>query len=147
MNACGQENTNNIYEVNNPQNTRLYLRLITEEYFELLRSFSDEKEHKFLKSIEEMLYEICENGNKVVSSFDRVSIADDLADLNYVIHGLSNVLGINLELVKAEVHSSNMSKLNPITGLADRDENNKVIKGANYFKPNILKVLEHASFI
>ena len=44
MVACGQEVSNNIYEPNSPQNTRLYLRLITEEYFELLRSFSEEKE-------------------------------------------------------------------------------------------------------
>ena len=40
-----------------------------------------------------------------------------------------------------------MSKLNPVTGLADRDKNNKVIKGVNYFKPDILKVLENESFI
>ena len=147
MVACGQEVSNNIYEPNSPQNTRLYLRLITEEYFELLRSFSEEKEYKFLENIQGMLYEICESGDKVISSEKRISIADDLADINYVCHGLANVLGINLQLVKEQVHASNMSKLNPVTGLADRDKNNKVIKGVNYFKPDILKVLENESFI
>lgn len=146
MIACDQEVSDNIYEKNSEINTRLYLRLILEEVSELLISISPEDQHYSIKSAFDLLLPMCDNGNRQLTVLEKINIADDLADINYVVHGLSNAIGINLEVVKDEVQRSNMSKLDPMTGKALRDENNKVIKGPNYFKPQIYKVLEHESF-
>lgn len=146
MIACDQEVSNNIHEKNSEINTRLYLRLILEEVSELLMSVSPESQHYFIKNTFDLLYPLCDNGKRQLTVSEKVNIADDLADINYVVHGLSNAIGVNLETVKDEVQRSNMSKLDPSTGKALRDENNKVIKGPGYFKPQIYKVLEHESF-
>ena len=146
MVACDQEVSDNIYEKNSEINTRLYLRLILEEVSELLMSVSPEVQHHFIKSAFDLLVPICNNGDRQLTVLEKVNMADDLADINYVVHGLANAIGINLEVVKEEVQRSNMSKLDPLTGKALRDENNKVIKGHGYFKPQIYKVLEHESF-
>ena len=146
MVACDQEVSDNIYEKNSEINTRLYLRLILEEVSELLMSVSPEVQHHFIKSAFDLLVPICNNGDRQLTVIEKVNMADDLADINYVVHGLANAIGINLEVVKEEVQRSNMSKLDPLTGRALRDENNKVIKGPGYFKPQIYKVLEHESF-
>ena len=146
MVACDQEVSDNIYEKNSEVNTRLYLRLILEEVSELLMSVSPEVQHYFIKNAFDLLYPLCDNGNRQLTVLEKVNMADDLADINYVVHGLANAIGVNLEVVKDEVQRSNMSKLDPSTGKALRDENNKVIKGPGYFKPHIYKVLEHESF-
>ena len=146
MVACDQEVSGNIYEKNSEVNTRLYLRLILEEVSELLMSVSPETQHYFIKNAFDLLYPLCDNGNRQLTVLEKVNMADDLADINYVVHGLANAIGVNLEVVKDEVQRSNMSKLDPSTGKALRDENNKVIKAPGYFKPHIYKVLEHESF-
>lgn len=146
MIACEQEVSDNIYEKNSEINTRLYLRLILEEVSELLMSVSPETQHHFIKSVIELLVPVCNNGDRQLTVLEKVNMADDLADINYVVHGLSNAIGVNLEVVKDEVQRSNMSKLNPLTGKAIRDENNKVVKGPGYFKPQIYKVLKDESF-
>jgi len=146
MIACDQEVSGSVHENNSEVNTRLYLRLILEEVSELLMSVSPEAQHYFIKGAFDLLYPLCDNGSRQLTVLEKVNMADDLADINYVVHGLANAIGVNLEVVKEEVQRSNMSKLNPSTGKALRDENNKVIKGPGYFKPQIYRVLESESF-
>jgi len=73
---------------------------------------------------------------------DLVGIADALADITYVVYGTALTYGIDLDSVLAEVHRSNMSKLDrngkPITR-AD----GKVLKSQGYSPPNIAAVLQH----
>ena len=69
---------------------------------------------------------------------DLVEIADALTDLLYVTYGAGHAFGIDLNKCFQEVQNSNMSKLGkdgkPIT-----NEYGKVMKGPNYFKPNLSK--------
>ena len=71
---------------------------------------------------------------------DIVEVADALADLIYVIYGTALEFGIPLDEVLAEVHRSNMSKLGS-DGKPIYREDGKVIKGPNYFQPDIRGVL------
>lgn len=72
---------------------------------------------------------------------DLVEIADALGDMLYIIYGTAVSYGIPLEEIFDEIHRSNMSKLgedgNPIFR-----EDGKVLKGPNYFKPDISKYLK-----
>lgn len=70
-----------------------------------------------------------------------VEVADALTDLLYVIYGAGAAFGIDLDACFKEVHSSNMSKLMP-DGTVLRREDGKVLKGPNYFVPDLKKVLD-----
>ena len=71
---------------------------------------------------------------------DILEVADALTDILYVTYGAGHAFGINLDKCFNEVQESNMSKLDknnkPIF-----NENGKVMKGPNYFKPNLSKFL------
>ena len=72
---------------------------------------------------------------------DLVEIADALTDILYVTYGAGHAFGINLDKCFDEVQNSNMSKLD-INGKPIYNELGKVMKGPNYFKPNLKKFLE-----
>lgn len=69
-----------------------------------------------------------------------VEVADALADMVYVIHGTALAYGINLDVVLAEVHRSNMTKLGE-DGKPIYREDGKVVKGPKYEAPRIAEVL------
>lgn len=71
---------------------------------------------------------------------DVVESADALADLIYVIYGMAIECGINLDKVLAEVQASNLSKLMP-DGSVKLREDGKVLKGPNFFEPNVARAL------
>ena len=68
-------------------------------------------------------------------------VADALTDILYVTYGAGHAFGIDLDKCFAEVQSSNMSKLDE-NGKPIYNENGKVMKGPNYFKPNLQKFIE-----
>ena len=69
-----------------------------------------------------------------------LEIADALTDILYVVYGAGHAFGINLDKCFEEVQGSNMSKLDendkPIY-----NESGKVMKGPNYFKPDLTKFI------
>jgi len=67
-------------------------------------------------------------------------VADALTDILYVTYGAGHAFGINLDKCFDEVQNSNMSKLDN-NGKPIYNENGKVMKGPNYFKPNLMKFL------
>ena len=69
---------------------------------------------------------------------DIKEVADALTDILYVTYGAGHAFGINLDKCFAEVQSSNMSKLG-VDGKPIYNEKGKVMKGPNYFKPNLSK--------
>jgi len=69
---------------------------------------------------------------------DIKEVADALTDILYVTYGAGHAFGINLDKCFAEVQSSNMSKLGE-DGKPIFNEKGKVMKGPNYFKPNLNK--------
>ena len=71
---------------------------------------------------------------------DTVEAADALADLIYVIYGMALETGIDLAAVLAEVQRSNMSKLGA-DGKPVYREDGKVLKGPDYFAPDVAEVL------
>ena len=67
-------------------------------------------------------------------------IADALTDILYVTYGAGHAYGINLDKCFGEVQKSNMSKLG-LDGKPIYHESGKVMKGPNYFKPDLSKFL------
>ena len=100
-------------------------------------SLSSDKINKLrLDLIEEELGELKE----AIKNDDLLEVADALTDILYVTYGAGHAFGINLDKCFEEVQNSNMSKLdndgNPIY-----NENGKVMKGPNYFRPDLNKFI------
>ena len=78
---------------------------------------------------------------------DLVEIADALGDMLYILCGtiIEHGLQDKIEAVFEEIQRSNMSKLGD-DGEPIYREDGKVLKGPNYFKPNLTKLLESESF-
>ncbi len=72
---------------------------------------------------------------------DLVEVADALTDLLYVIYGAGHSWGIDLDKCFAEVQRSNMSKLGD-NGQPIYNKYGKVMKGPNYFKPNLKQFIK-----
>ena len=74
---------------------------------------------------------------------DLVEVADALGDMMYILCGtiLSHGMQHKIEEVFEEIQRSNMSKLGEDGKPIYRDDG-KVLKGPNYFKPNIAKIIE-----
>jgi len=74
---------------------------------------------------------------------DLVEVADALGDMMYILCGtiLSHGMQHKIEEVFEEIQRSNMSKLSE-DGKPIYREDGKVLKGPNYFKPNIAKIIE-----
>ena len=86
--------------------------------------------------IEEELSELKE----AVKNKDINEVADALTDILYVTYGAGHSFGINLDRCFEEVQNSNMSKLGD-DGKPIFNEAGKVMKGPNYYKPNLKKYL------
>ena len=69
-----------------------------------------------------------------------LEVADALTDILYVTYGAGHAFGINLDKCFEEVQNSNMSKLGD-DGKPIYSEKGKVLKGPNYFKPNLSNLL------
>ena len=89
----------------------------------------------------ELIKEELEELNQAIKDKDLKEVADALTDILYVTYGAGHAFGIDLDKCFDEVQKSNMSKL----GADDKpiyNENGKVMKGPNYFKPNLNKFLK-----
>ena len=84
---------------------------------------------------------IKEELNELKEAMDKKDIkevADALTDILYVTYGAGHAFGINLDKCFNEVQNSNMSKLDE-NGKPIYNEAGKVMKGPNYFKPDLSK--------
>ena len=100
-------------------------------------SFSDEKTNQLrLALITEELEEL----KNAMESKDLLEVADALTDILYVTYGAGHAFGINLDKCFDEVQNSNMSKLGN-NGKPIYNESGKVMKGPDYFKPDLSKFL------
>ena len=101
-------------------------------------SFSTSKINQLrVDLIKEELDELIEAMNKK----DLVEVADALTDILYVTYGAGHAFGINLDKCFEEVQNSNMSKLNK-DGKPIYNNKGKVMKGPNYFKPDLNKFIK-----
>ena len=98
-------------------------------------AFSTEKINKLrLDLIKEELSELTD----AMKNKDLLEVADALTDILYVTYGAGHAFGIDLDKCFDEVQNSNMSKLDE-NGKPIYNENGKVMKGPNYFKPDLSK--------
>ena len=72
---------------------------------------------------------------------DLLEVADALTDILYVTYGAGHAFGINLDACFQEVQNSNMSKLG-LDGKPIFNDQGKVMKGPNYFKPDLSKFIK-----
>ena len=101
-------------------------------------SFSTDKINQLrLSLIKEELEELKE----AMDHKDLLEVADALTDILYVTYGAGHAFGINLDKCFNEVQKSNMSKLDE-NGKPIYNESGKVMKGQNYFKPNLDKFIK-----
>ena len=98
-------------------------------------SFSSDKINKLrIGLIKEELDELQE----AMKNNDLLEVADALTDILYVTYGAGHAFGIDLDKCFDEVQNSNMSKLGE-NGKPIYNESGKVMKGPNYFKPDLSK--------
>ena len=76
-----------------------------------------------------------------IQTNDLKEVADALTDILYVTYGAGHAFGINLDKCFDEVQKSNMSKLSE-EGKPIYNDKGKVMKGPNYFKPDLKKFLK-----
>ena len=100
-------------------------------------SFSSDKINKLrLDLIKEELEELTE----AMKNKDLLEVADALTDILYVTYGAGHAFGIDLDKCFEEVQNSNMSKLD-VNGKPIYNEYGKVMKGPNYFRPDLSKYI------
>ena len=101
-------------------------------------SLSSEKINKLrLDLIKEELDELKE----AINNNDLLEVADALTDILYVTYGAGHAFGIDLDSCFQEVKNSNMSKLGE-GGKPIYNDAGKVMKGPNYFKPDLSKFIK-----
>ena len=95
-------------------------------------------------SVSELRYDLIDEELKelrqALDERNLVEVADALTDLLYVVYGAGHSFGIPLDKCFEEVHNSNMSKLGA-DGKPIYREDGKVLKGPNYWKPDLKKVI------
>ena len=100
-------------------------------------AFSTDKINKLrIDLIKEELEELTE----AMKNNDLLEVADALTDILYVTYGAGHAFGIDLDKCFEEVQNSNMSKLGE-NGKPIYNESGKVMKGPNYFKPDLSKFI------
>ena len=98
-------------------------------------SLSTDKINKLrIDLIKEELDELTE----AINNKNLLEVADALTDILYVTYGAGHAFGVDLDKCFEEVQNSNMSKLNE-NGKPIYNESGKVMKGPNYFKPDLTK--------
>ena len=88
----------------------------------------------------DLIKEELEELKEAMENKDLLEVADALTDILYVTYGAGHAFGINLDQCFDEVQNSNMSKLDE-NGKPIYNELGKVMKGPNYFKPDLKKII------
>ena len=100
--------------------------------------FSSEKINNLRISL---INEELEELKQAMKNNDLKEVVDALTDILYVAYGAGHAFGVNLDKCFDEVQKSNMSKLGE-DGKPIYNEAGKVMKGPNYFKPDLSKFLK-----
>ena len=88
-----------------------------------------------------LINEELEELKQAMKNNDLKEAVDALTDILYVTYGAGHAFGVNLDKCFDEVQRSNMSKLDD-NGKPIYNNEGKVMKGPNYFKPNLSKFLK-----
>ena len=118
----------------NFENVKKFMQIFGQEVRSKASFPSDKIINLRLDLIREELLEL----EEAIEKKDIKEVADALTDILYVTYGAGHAFGINLDKCFEEVQNSNMSKLGS-DGKPIYNENGKVMKGPDYFKPNLNK--------
>ena len=88
----------------------------------------------------DLIKEELEELTEAMNNKDLLEVADALTDILYVTYGAGHAFGIDLDKCFDEVQNSNMSKLDE-NGKPIYNESGKVMKGPNYYKPDLSKFI------
>ena len=105
-----------------------------------VKDIAEFPEEKIVKLRSELIKEELDELNQAIKDRDIKEVADALTDILYVTYGAGHAFGIDLDQCFEEVQNSNMSKLG-LDGKPIYNESGKVMKGPNYFKPNLKQYL------
>ena len=120
----------------NFEKVRLFMKTYGQEVKDKA-GLSDARTNKLrIDLIKEELEELTE----AMQDENLLEVADALTDILYVTYGAGHAFGIDLDKCFEEVQNSNMSKLGE-DGKPIYNEAGKVMKGPNYFKPDLSKYL------
>ena len=98
-------------------------------------------EEKIIKLRYDLIEEELSELKEAIQQKNLTEVADALTDILYVTYGAGHAFGIDLDKCFEEVQNSNMSKLDN-DGKPIYNENGKVTKEPNYFKPNLNKFIK-----
>ena len=87
-----------------------------------------------------LIKEELEELKQAINEKNLIEVADALTDILYVTYGAGHAFGIDLDKCFDEVQKSNMSKLSK-DGKPIYNDHGKVMKGPDYFKPNLSKFI------
>jgi len=123
------------------------------EILNKVKEFSDATNHKSSSEITIPRFDTCELRFKLMAEENQeylhacadrnmIEVADALGDMLYVLAGTILAHGMQDKVIEVfdEIHRSNMSKLDE-NGKPIYREDGKVLKGDNYFKPNISSII------
>ena len=120
--------------MSNFESVKTFMKTFGQEVKEKAEFPSDKITNLRYDLISEELSELKE----AIENNDIKEVADALTDILYVTYGAGHAFGIDLDKCFKEVQNSNMSKLGD-DGKPIFNEKGKVMKGPNYFKPNLNK--------
>jgi predicted HAD superfamily Cof-like phosphohydrolase len=106
-----------------------------------VKNKADFPNEKITKLRYDLIKEELEELGQAIKDKDIKEVADALTDILYVTYGAGHAFGIDLDKCFEEVQSSNMSKLDT-NGKPIYNESGKVMKGPNYFKPDLSKFIK-----
>ena len=123
--------------MSNFQSVKKFMEIFGQE----IKNKAEFPNEKIVKLRYELIKEELEELNQAINDKDIKEVADALTDILYVTYGAGTAFGIDLDKCFDEVHQSNMSKLGS-DGKPIYNEIGKVMKGPNYFKPDLNKFIK-----
>ena len=118
--------------MSNFDNVKKFMKTFGQE----VKEKAEFQSHKIISLRYELIKEELTELEEAINKKDIKEVADALTDILYVTYGAGHAFGINLDKCFDEVQKSNMSKLG-LDGKPIFNDKGKVLKGPNYFKPDL----------
>ena len=114
------------------------VRKFMETFGQDIKEKAEFPEQKITSLRYDLIVEELSEFKQAIDKRDIKEVADALTDILYVTYGAGHAFGIDLDRCFQEVQNSNMSKLGE-DGKPIYNSSGKVMKGPNYFKPDLTK--------
>ena len=118
------------------------VKIFMDTYSQEVKKKSEFPDEKIVKLRIDLIKEELDELKEAIENKDIVEVADALTDILYVTYGAGHAFGLDLDKCFEEVQRSNMSKLDE-NGKPIFNENGKVMKGPDYFQPNLKQFIKN----